>query len=116
MTQRGGQRRANPGTSTPFSLTGTGNRIARLIVLDMVLWPGVLFIGVSLFVAWQVRDHLVTLAAFLFATLFSVVVGVRQWGIMLRAVFPPARTTPETHDSPPREASPRLTGRGTTEC
>jgi hypothetical protein len=115
MTQRGDQRPVRYGAATPFPASGADSRIARLIVLDMVLWPGVLFIGVSLFAAWQVRDHLVALVAVLVATLFSVAVGVRQWDVMLRAVAPPARVTPATHDSSLQEASPRLTGRGTTE-
>ena len=115
MAQRDDRQRVTSGSATPFPATCTGGRIARLIVLDMVLWPGVLFIAASLFAAWQVRNHPVALAALLFATLLSVVVGVRQWNIMLGAVFPPAHATPEALDSPAQEASPRLTGRGTTE-
>jgi hypothetical protein len=104
-------------TATPFAAAGTADRIARLLVLDMVLWPGVLFIGISLFATWQVRTNPAALAAFLVATLFSAAVGVRQWHVMLRSVFPPARIRVSAldADSPgTKEASPRPTGRGAT--
>jgi hypothetical protein len=104
-------------TATPFATAGTADRIARLLVLDMVLWPGVLFIGISLLATWQVRTNPVALAAFVLGTLFSVAVGVRQWDVMLHAVFPAGRhsaSVPEPATPDPKEASPRPTGRGGT--
>lgn len=100
--------------ATAFDGDGWASRIARLLVLDMVLWPGLLFIGGTLFVAWQVREHSGALAALLLATAISAAVAVRQWGVMLRAVFTTAhRSTPRSPAS--GEDSPRLTGRGGTE-
>ncbi len=77
--------------ASAFAHARLGDHIARWIVLEMVLWPGFLFIGGSLLVAWRVREQPVALAALLVALVFSAAVGVRQWGVMLRAVFPPRR-------------------------
>jgi hypothetical protein len=103
--------------ATPFAAAGTADRIARLLVLDMVLWPGLLFTGVSLLALWQLRTSPAALAVFLVATLFSVVVGIRQWHVMLRSVFPARRDQASARNAvslDTKEASPRLTGRGTT--
>jgi hypothetical protein len=111
------QERRTTGASfrtTPFPSDGRASRVARLLVLDMVLWPGALFIGGSVFLAWQVRDHPVSLVALLVATLFSAAVGVRQWRVMLGAVFEAVPSRAELHQSPAKEVPPRLTGRGGT--
>ena len=83
-----------------------------MLVVEMVLSPGVLFLGGTAFVAYQVRGSPVALSLLAIATLFSVAVGIRQWGVMLRAVFPQTRgrRPPESLG----EDSPRLTGRGGT--
>ena len=104
--------RADAYTATPFG--GAGARVARLLVLDMVLWPGLLFVGGCAFVAWQVREHPVALGVLALATLFSAAVGMRQWGVMLRSVCPSAPDRSHALDDA-KEAFPRLTGRGATE-
>jgi hypothetical protein len=104
-------------TATPFAVAGTADRIARLLVLDMVLWPGLLFTGISLLALWQLRTSPAAFAAFLIATLFSVVVGVRQWDVMLRSVFSAGRDQASACDPASletKETSPRPTGRGAT--
>jgi hypothetical protein len=97
-------------SATRFLGDGWAVRIARLCVLEMIIWPGLLFIGGSLYVAWRVREEPVAMALLLFATLFSVAVGVRQWAVMLQAILP-ARSP---QSSSAKEVSPRHTGRGTT--
>ncbi len=101
--------------ATSFPEEGWAGRIARLLVLEMVLWPGLLFAGGTLLVAYQLRAHPAAWPLIAAATAFSVAVGVRQWSVMLRTVFPAsAHHEPALHQSP-GEDSPRLTGRGTTE-
>jgi hypothetical protein len=107
-------RRVSGFETTAFSGDGWANRSARLLVLDMVLWPGALVVSGTLFVAWQVREHPVALTALLVATFVSAAVAVRQWGVMLRAVFLPARRSPR-YIPGSGEDSPRLTGRGGTD-
>ena len=100
--------------TTTFPAGGRASRAARLLVVDMVLWSGVLFIGVSLFAAWRMRGDLLILAAWLIATAFSVAVGAHQGRVMLRSVFGVSseRAAPVQLDT--EEVSPRLTGRGGT--
>ena len=101
--------------ATPFPSGGWASRVARLLVLEMVLWPGLLLVGGTLLVAYHLLGHPVAWPFIAVATAFSVAVGVRQWSVMLRAVFPaPAHREPALHQHP-GEDSPRLTGRGTTE-
>jgi len=95
-------------TVSPFRRDGVGDRIARLLVLEMVLWPGLLFAGGTLLAAWHARTHPTALAVLVVATCISVLVAVRQWRVMLRAVFP---TRPALKN---RGTSPRPTGRGGT--
>jgi hypothetical protein len=105
------------GTVTGFGV-GRSAQIARVLVVDMVLWPGVLFLGGTLLLTWHARESLPALVMVTFATLVSVVVGVRQWGVMLGAVFAhtESRTTAGARDpSDSGEGFPRLTGRGETE-
>ena len=101
--------------ATPFPDAGWASRIARLLVLEMVLWPGLLFAGASLLVAYHLRGHPAIWPLIAAATAFSVVVGLRQWAVMLRAVFAAPGNRPAAADQHPGEDSPRLTGRGTTE-
>ena len=114
MAGSGGKRQINGGEASAFAANSWRSRIAQLIVLDMVLWPGALFLLATTYVAYQVRERLLVLAVLAFATLFSAAVGVRQWRVMLRSVFPPPpnRRATSCHAG---EDSPRLTGRGGTE-
>jgi hypothetical protein len=86
-------------------------RIARLLVLEMILWPGVLFLGATALIAWQVRAHPLVWPALLLATGLSLAVAVRQWGTMLHAARTPAQWSPPAAGE---EVSPRRTGRGGT--
>ena len=115
MAGSGGKRRISGGEAAAFAANGWRSRIARLIVLDMVLWPGALFLLATTYVAYQVRERPLVLALLTFATLFSAVVGVRQWRVMLRSVFPPPLNRQATSCHAGEEDSPRLTGRGGTE-
>ncbi len=110
MVGSGDSRRISGGEASAFAANGWSSRVARLFVLDMIVWPGVLFVLGTAFVAYQVREHPLVLAVLALATLFSAAVGVRQWGVMLRSVFPRKRSCHAGEDSP------RLTGRGTTGC
>jgi len=115
MRKRPAGPRISGTTVTQFSGNGVAARIARLLVLEMVLWPGLLFIGGSLIVAWRLREQPVALGLLLIATAFSTAVGIRQWGVMLRAIRPPVTAPdPLSLNSASKEVSPRLTGRGTT--
>jgi hypothetical protein len=89
-------------------------RVARLIVLDMVLWPGALFVLSTMFIAYQVRDVPLMWPLLAAATTLSVAVGIRQYGTMLRAVATPHQWS--LRDSRNHgEDSPGLTTRGITE-
>jgi len=89
-------------------------RLARLIVLDMVIWPGALFVAGTLFIAYQVRDVPLMWPLLAAATALSVAVGIRQYGTMLRAVATPHQWS--LRDSRNHgEDSPGLTTRGITE-
>ena len=101
--------------TTPFPRKGWASRAARLLVLEMVLWPGLLFAGSMLVAAYQLRAEPVVWPFLALATLLSIAVGVRQWSVMLRAVFPGSLQRPAAINQHPGEDSPRLTGRGTTE-
>lgn len=119
MNRQAGDDGASRFQVTGFSGGGWAVTAARVLVLDMVLWPGLLFVGVVLLAGWQARHSPPALAVVALATLLSVLVGVRQWDVMLRAVLAgtadgPATSARETGDS--GEGSPRLTGRGSTEC
>ena len=105
-------------TVTGFDGGGCAARIARILVIDMILWPGLLFVAVTLALAWQARGHPVALALLALATLASVLIGVRQWDVMLRAVLSrPAVGAPGSVStlSNSGAGSPRPTGRGGTE-
>ncbi len=89
----------------------TAERIAQVLVLDMVLWPGALFAGGTVLLAWELRDAPLIWPAFLLATFLSVAVGIRQWGTMLAAV----RRWPTSTTTSTGARIPRPTGRGMTE-
>ena len=101
--------------TTPFPANGRPSRVARLFVLEMVLWPGLLFVGGTLLVAYQVRGHPAVWPFLGSATVLSLAVAVRQWSVMLRAVFPASAHHVARPAQYIGEDSPRLTGRGTTE-
>jgi hypothetical protein len=105
-------------TVTGFDGGGCAARIARILVIDMILWPGLLFVAVTLALAWQARGHPVALAVLALATLASVLIGVRQWDVMLRAVLsrPAVGVLGSVSTlSNSGAGSPRPTGRGGTE-
>lgn len=87
-------------------------RIARLIVLDMVITPGLLFFGVVAFMAYQSRANLGVVAVIVVGFLFAASVGPAQWGTMLR-VAGIGRASNQSR-SGVEEDTPRLTSRGMT--
>jgi hypothetical protein len=103
-----GNDQVSPETVSPFA-GDRASRLARWLVLEMMLWPGLLFVFVTGLIVYAVRDQPLlwpVVALYLLATFAAA----RQWRVMIRAVVSP---------SPPqraKEASPRLTGRGTTEA
>ena len=83
---------------------------ARLLVLDMILWPGLLFVSGTALVGWQVRSEPLVWPALLAGTLLSLWVAKHQWGAMLRTALRPSDWLSATG----KEASPQLIGRGAT--
>jgi hypothetical protein len=106
MAAEHGDRTAGWRKTTPFAAQSRADRIARLIVLDMVIWPGLLFVGITLFAAYQVREVPLASLALIVATLWSVAVGVHQWNVMLRAALTSAPPRPASFDPAPGEDSP----------
>jgi membrane protein implicated in regulation of membrane protease activity len=91
------------GNSTP----SRAERIAQLIVLDMILTPGVLFVVATVLTAWAMRDRPLAWLPFALATALSLAVATVQWPAMWRAV----RRTPSSGAGIPRPDRP---GRGVT--
>lgn len=92
--------------STPFA-GGRAAAVARWLVLEMMLWPGLLGAGVTAIIVHQARHQPLLwplVAVFLIATFAAA----RQWRVMWRTVLlPPAVAHIQ-------ENSPRPTSRGMT--
>lgn len=92
--------------ASPFA-GGRAAWLARWLVVEMIVWPGLIGIVVICLLAYAVRDRplLWPLVAFL---LLALLACARQWRIMLRAATSPPRT------GATEETSPRPAGRGST--
>jgi hypothetical protein len=55
----------------------------RLIVLDIVLFPGAIFLGVTAFLAWKLLEHPEFYPLFVVATVANLLVGVVQTRMVL---------------------------------
>lgn len=90
-------------------------RVARLFVFEMIVWPGLLFAGGTIYVAWQARAHPAALIVLTIATLLSIAVAVEQRGTMFRAARSSVGwTSVGSQVTQHGEDSPRPPGRGAT--
>jgi hypothetical protein len=57
--------------------------VARILILDIVLFPIGLFLGMTVFLAWKLLEHPYLYPLFVVATVVNLLVGVVQTRIVL---------------------------------